>query len=128
MTENIIRTEIKLSEESVRDIITGEAAKAISEIPGFMDKLAKEVLFARPKKRYSYNKEPPTTFEAVVKKTIVPMIEEEITILAKEFRPKLRAMLKKAFKANVATKEFENRLIAQLSKFTSNIKFYVTDD
>lgn len=127
--DNIVKTEVKLSEESVKKIVLAEAAKAVSEIPNFVENLVRDVLFFREPKKYSYDKENPTFYESVIQKTLRPMIEEELSKIAEAYRPKLRKTLKQAFKSDVIdNKEFEDRLIAKLSKFSSNITFYVSND
>ena len=125
---DIIRTEINLSEESVHKIVVAETAKAILEIPGLMETMVREVLFHRPPKQYSYDKERPTFFESVIQKTMKPMIEEEVRNQAEAHRAKLTAVIKDAFRTGVIdNKEFEDRLIDRLSKFTANIDFYIVE-
>lgn len=128
MTDNIIKTEIKLSEKSVSEIVTAETAKALLAIPDFMEKLIKTVLFTRPRKRNSYDPEPNTFFETGIQAALKPVIKEEIENIANKHRKSLSGIISKAFKSKIIdNKEFETKLIEQLSKFTSNIKFYVSD-
>ena len=127
--DNIVKTEVILSEESVKRIIVAETGKALSQVPGMLETLIQETLFYREPKRNSYDKEKPTLYESVIKKTLQPMVEAELTSIAEKNRPKLAAIIKKAFKTGVVdNKEFEGRLISRLAKFTSNISFYVSDD
>ena len=129
MSDDIIKTEIKLSDESIHKILTAETAKALANVPGFLETIVQGVLFTRPRKRYSYDPEPPTFFEKVTGDSLKEMIRDEIKILAEENRDKLRATLKRAFKTKIIDhKEFEDRLIERLGKFTSNITFHIKDD
>ena len=128
MTDNIVKTEVVLSEESVKQIVIAESAKAISNIPGFMEGLVKTILFTRPPKKYSYDKPKPTYYEKLIGEVLKPIIQEEAEKLAESWRPKVKVILKKAFKTNVLdNKEFENRIIERLSKFSSNISFYINE-
>jgi hypothetical protein len=126
MEDNIVKTEIKLSDESVHRIIVSETAKKLLEIPNLMETMVNDILFYRPPKKYSYDKDRPTFYESVIQKTIKPIIEDEIKKAAEENREKLSAIIKAAFRSGVIdNKEFENRLIEKLAKFSSNISFYV---
>lgn len=128
MSDNIIKTEIKLSEESVKRIIVSETLKALSQVDNFMENLISQMLFSRPPKRNSYDKEPLTFFETAIQNAFKPMLQEEITVLAEKQRKQIRDIIVKVFKAKVVdSKEFEDILIKQLSKFVSNIHMYVAD-
>ena len=128
MDDNIVKTEIKLGEDSVKKIIVTETAKHILNVPGLIETFVEQILFKRPEKRYSYDNDPPTFYETILKKTIQPIIEEEVKKIAAAQRPTISKILKKAFKTKVIdNKEFENRIIQQLSKFTSNIEFYIAE-
>lgn len=128
MTDNIVKTEIKLSEESVHKIIVSEMGRAFAQIPNFMETMVRDILFYRQPKRHSYDKENPTFYESVIQKTIKPIVEEEIKKLAEIHREKISSIIKDAFQTGVINnKEFEDRLIEKLSKFTSNISFYIDD-
>ena len=126
---SVVKTEVILDKESVREIIVGEIGKALTKIPDFMGTMVKEVMFCRPPKRYSYDDDKPTFYESVIQKTLKPMIEEEVKRIAENHRPELSAMIKKAFKTNVLDmSEFEKRLIEKLGQFASNIDFYVAGE
>ena len=126
--ENIIKTEIQLSEEMVAKIVASETTKALVKIPEFMENMVKQMLFSRPKKEYSYSEEKPTMYESLVQKYLKPIVENEMEKAAEEWRPKLCVIIKKAFKTNVLdSKEFEDRMLKQLANFSSNITFYVPD-
>jgi len=128
MTDNIIKTEIKLSEESVKQIVIAEAAKAVCSVPNLIEGLIKEVLFYRVPTRYSSDVPNPTFFEGALQKTFKPIIEEEIVKIAESNRKEISSIIKKAFKSKVIdNKDFENRLIERLSKFSSCISFYVSE-
>lgn len=124
--ENIIKTEIQLNEEMVAKIVASETTKALTKIPEFMENMVKQMLFHRPKKNYSSDPEPPTMYESLVQKYLQPIVENEMEKAAEEWRPKLRIIIKKGFKTNVLdNKEFEDRMLKQLARFSSNITFYV---
>jgi len=124
--ENIIKTEIQLSEEMVAKIVASETSKALVKVPEFLENMVKQMLFHRPKKEYSYSVEKPTLYESLVQQYLRPIAEEEIKKAAEEWRPKLSVIVKKAFKTNVLdNKAFEERMLDQLAKFSSNITFYV---
>ena len=127
--DSVVKTEIKLSDDMVHQIVIAETAKALLSVPDIMEKMVEQVLFHRVPKKHSYDKENPTFYESVIRQTLKPMIEEEIKMVAGSHRKQLSAIIKKAFKAGVIdTAEFEKRLIEKLAKFTSNISFYVSDD
>jgi len=127
--ENIVKTEIKLGEDTVRDILVSEVAKVVAQTPNLIEEFVRNALFYRPPKKYSYDDEKPTFFESTLKKTFQPLIEEEIKKVAEQNRDKLSAIIKDAFKTKVIdNKEFENRIIERLSKFSSNISFYISDN
>jgi len=101
----------------------------LAAIPNFMESMIKEVLFYRPPTRYSGDKPNPTFYESVIQKTLKPLIEEEVKKVAEANRKELSRIIKTAFKTNVIDNaDFENRLIDQLSRFTSDIRFYVSAD
>lgn len=123
---DVVKTEVIISDESVHKIVVAETGKALASIPGLMEKFVNDVLFFRPPKRNSYDDERPTFYEDILQSTIKPMIEEEVKKVATVYRNELSAIIKRAFKTNVLDNaEFENRLIEKLAKFTSNINFYV---
>lgn len=129
MEGNIVETKVALTEESVKQILIAETGKMLSEIPGFMEEMIRQVLFYRSPKRYSSDSPNPTFYEKVIQNTLQPMIEDEVRNIAKKNRKKLSDIIRRAFKAEVIDNvEFENRLIKQLSKFSSNISFYVSSD
>ena len=129
MTENIIKTEIKLSEESVREIVVAETTKRLAEIPGFIEGIVHHALTYRKKKRYSSDPDNPTYFEKIIQESLQPMIKEECLSLSESARPTVRKILKKALKTKVIdNKEFETEIIKQMARFTSNINFYVSSD
>lgn len=129
MEDNLVRTEVKLSEESVRKIIAAETLKALSQVDGFMENLISQILFNRPPKQNSYDPVPRTFLEQALQKTFVPILEEEIAVLAETQRGKIRGIIKKVFKANVVdSKEFEDLLINQLSKFVGKVRMYVSSE
>jgi hypothetical protein len=126
--DSIIKTEVVLNEEMVAKIVASETVKALVKVPEFMENMVKQMLFSRPKKNYSSDPELPTMYESLVQKYLKPIIEDEMSKVAEGWRPKLSAIIKKAFKTNVLdNKEFEERLLNQLAKFSSNITFYVPD-
>jgi hypothetical protein len=126
---DVVKTEVRLSEDSVHKIVVAETAKKLLEIPDLMKTMVNDILFYRVPKRNSYDKENKTFYEEVIEKTLKPIVEEEIMKEANLNRKKIRAIIKKAFKTNVIdNKEFEDRLIERLSKFSSNISFYVSSD
>jgi hypothetical protein len=123
-----IKTEIQLSEEMVAKIVASETSKALVKVPEFLENMVKQMLFSRPKKEYSYSEEKPTMYESLVQKYLKLIVENEMEKAAEEWRPKLRVIIKKAFKTNVLdNKEFEDHMLKQLAKFSSNITFYVPD-
>ena len=124
--ESVVKTEIQLSEEMVAKIVASETSKALVRVPEFLENMVKQMLFHRPKKEYSYSEEKPTLYESLVQQYMRPIAEEEIKKAAEEWRPKLSAIVKKAFKTNVLdNKAFEERMLEQLAKFSANITFYV---
>ena len=129
MNKSVTKTEVILDEKSVHEIVVAETAQALAKIPNLMQSLIREVLFHRPQKRYSHDKEKSNFFELVIQKTLKPLIEEEIKKIADSNRDKLSEIIKKAFKTNVIdNKNFEDRLIEKLADFSSNIDFYVSQD
>lgn len=128
MSGDVIKTEVILSEESIERILAAETAKALLNVPEFMSEMVRQVLFQRPAKRSSYEKDKPTLFESAIMGALKPMIAEEVEKLAEGYRPKLRKILSKAFKTHVADNgEFETRILDRLASFTSNISFYVKE-
>ena len=128
MSGDIVKTEIKLSDKSIQRILAAEVAKALVDVPDFMSEMVRQVLFERPAKQYSYDKDKPTLFESAIMGALKPMIKEEMEVLAEGYRPKLRKVLSKAFKTHVSDNgEFETRLLDKLTSFTANISFYVKD-
>ena len=126
--ENIIKTEIQLSEEMVAKIVASETSKALVKVPEFMEKMVEKMLFHREKPRYSSDPQPPTMYENLIQQYLKPIVEEEIKNASEEWRPKLRTIVKKAFKTNVLdNKAFEDRMLQQLAQFSSNITFYVSN-
>jgi hypothetical protein len=129
MPDNIVKTEIVLSDESVHKIVVAETAKALNQVEGFMESLVHEVLFTRPAKQNSYDKTPKTFYERAVISVLTPMVKEEIEKCAEKHRKKLSAIISKCFKSKIIdNREFEDRLIERLSKFSSNINFYVNNE
>lgn len=121
MSENVVKTEIKLSEESVHKIVVSETAKALLQIPNLMETMVHDILFYRVPKQHSYDKENPTFYERVIQKTIRPIVEEEIKKMAQQNRNILSTIIKKAFKTKIIdNKAFEDRLIEQLAKTSHN--------
>ena len=128
MSDNIIKTEVKLSEDSVHKIVVSETAKALLQVPNLMETMVNDILFFRAPKRNSYDKDNKTFYETVIQNTLKPIVEEEVKKLAEANRKQLSSVIKKAFKSGIIdNKEFETRLIEQLSKFSSSINFYVSD-
>lgn len=124
--DSILKQEIKLNEETVAKIIASETAKAMVQIPEFMENLVKQMLFYREPQRYLSDPKNPTMHEKLIQKYMQPILEEEVKNEAESYRPKLRVLVKKAFKSNVIdNKEFEDRFIKQLSGFSSRITFYI---
>ena len=127
--ENVVETKVQLSEGSIQKILTAEVAKIVMNNPDIINNIIENVLFTRPEKRNSYDKEPPTFFEIAVKKTFEPMMQE---IIAEELQTKrntIKKIVSKALKTHVLDHgEFASRLIESMSKFTSNISFYVRGD
>ena len=127
--QSVVKTEVILGKESVHEIVVSETGKMLAQIPGLMETMVNDILFFRPPKRNSYDKENQTFYESVITKTLKPIVEEEIIKLAETNRSKLSAIVKKAFKSGIIdNKKFEDRLIKQLAKFSSNISFYVAND
>ena len=128
MSDNIIKTEVKLSEDSVHKIVVSETAKALLQVPNLMETMVNDILFFRAPKRNNYDKDNKTFYETVIQNTLKPIVEEEVKKLAEANRKQLSSVIKKAFKSGIIdNKEFEIRLIEQLSKFSSSINFYVSD-
>ena len=128
MTGNVVETKVILDKESVHEIVMEETAKMLLGVPDLMKTFVKEVLFHRPPKRNSYDKEIETFYESVIRKTLKPMIEAEVVKIAEEQREVLSAIIRKAFKAEIINNsEFENRMIKKLGDFASNISFYVSE-
>ncbi len=125
---NVVKTEVILTEKSVEQIVIAEAAKAMSKMPGFLEGIIEHLLTYREPKRYSSDPEKPTYMEAVIAKTLKPIVEEEMIKIANKHRKKLSSILSKAFKTGIIDhKDFEDRLIKEMAGFTSNIRFYVPD-
>ena len=68
--DSIIKTEVVLSEEMVSKIIAAETSKVMFRVPEFMENMVKQILFTRPKKEYSSDKDKPTMYESMVLKYI----------------------------------------------------------
>jgi len=128
MSDSVVKTEVRLSENTVKDILVAEVAKVIAQTPNIIEEFVRNAIFHREPKRYSYDKDNPTFFESTLKKTFQPLIEEEIIKIANDNREILSKIIKQAFKTKVIdNKEFEKRLIERLGKFTSNITFYINE-
>ena len=126
---SVVETKVNLGEDDIKRILVAEVAKVIILTPAMIKDFVRNALFYRTPKNHSYDKENDTFFESVLKKTFQPIIVEEMTRVAEANRSKLSKIIKEAFHEKViVNKEFETRLIEQLSRFTSNIEFYVSSE
>lgn len=129
MDESIVKTEIKLSEESIQKILTAEVATIILGNPEIINEIVRNVLFTRPERKSSYGDKPPTFFESAVKKTFEPMLQEIIAAELQKKKPALKKIIAGALKTSIIEHgEFAQRLIDSMSKFTSSIGFYLKSD
>ena len=128
MADSVIKTEISLGEQSIRDVLSVEMAKILQKEPEFFNTFVNNLLFSRPPKKNSYDSELPTFYESALRKTLQPFIEEEMKVLVEEFKPKIDAILRSVFKnALVDTTEFKDRLSESLGKYLSRLRIYPPD-
>lgn len=126
---DIVKTEVQLSDDSIQKILVTEVAKIILAKPDYINEIVKNVLFTRPPKRNSYDKDQPTFFESSVKKTFEPMLEEIIGDELQKHKPALKKIIAKALKTNILDHgEFADRLLKAMAKYTSRINFYIPSD
>lgn len=122
---SVVKTEIKLSERDVQNVLAAEVAKVVSSDISIVEKVVQTILFSRKEKRYSSDPTPLTYFELAVQDAMKPLIKEQIEAELKKQLPAMRKVVRKVIKSDVIdTGEFEKRLIEALSEFWSDVQFY----
>ncbi len=97
--DSIVKTEIKLSEESVQKIITAKVAEVLMGQTELVETFVDKVLHHRDKKEYSRDPPKPTLFEEILEASLKPIVVDE---LKRQFEKKYKKTFQKAVEKGLA--------------------------